>query len=557
MGVPETVLLQHQRQQPPAPVPSRSQHASKLLLLTFILSLVGYMSGGKIDMISSKPPADKSSPTLKLRQVYMQSTPKPPPTLVALSTQGTHAGKVALRDWYDDQAQMAKDRGYAFPFRLSRWQQPEGEMAVAEAAEQYSVQFEGQSAEQQQQQSEFMLMEQASEKGVRATGTGAMLARLRAQYLRSAHGRQYSYWSATPHRFTATNTTQDPEDPEEPKNPDEPKEPGEEPHEPAPATQWNYFVEDGLRVPNITHKPTLASIARMVANAYQPTTSDTWEHLGDPWRTHDSFGWQSDGLRGHVFADESNTTVIISLKGTSSTFFLGGGSETSARDKYNDNRLFSCCCAYVDFTWSTVCDCHLGGNKCNMTCLQESMGDETSDNYFYAAAQIFMDVVRQYPEANIIFSGHSLGGSLSSLLGLTFGLPSIAMEAPGDRLASERLHLPRPPSAIMQRLPLFHVGNTADPVFMGMCSGRTSSCYYAGYAMESRCHNGRQLVFDTVLRRDWRMDIRHHRINEVIYLVIEPWGNLDPEEKFPELRLEDPECADCGLWKFMDNDSPQ
>ncbi|KAJ2380131.1 putative lipase atg15, partial [Coemansia sp. RSA 2603] len=129
--------------------------------------------------------------------------------------------------------------------------------------------------------------------------------------------------------------------------------------------------------------------------------------------------------------------------------------------------------------------------------------------------------------------------------------------APGDRLASERLHLPQPPGSVQRRLPLFHVGNTADPVFMGMCAGRTSSCYYAGYAMESRCHNGRQLVFDTVERRDWRLDIRHHRINEVIYLVIEPWGIGDPEERFPELRFENAKCKDCGLWNFINETSPQ
>ncbi|KAJ1837840.1 putative lipase atg15, partial [Coemansia sp. RSA 2703] len=243
--------------------------------------------------------------------------------------------------------------------------------------------------------------------------------------------------------------------------------------------------------------------------------------------------------------------------GTSSTFFLGGGSETSARDKYNDNRLFSCCCAYVDFSWSTVCNCHVSGNKCDTTCLQEAMADETADNYFYAAAQIFMDVVQRYPDANVVLAGHSLGGALATLLGLTFGLPAVGFEAPGDRLASERLHLPQPPGSVQRRLPLFHVGNTADPVFMGMCAGRTSSCYYAGYAMESRCHNGRQLVFDTVERRDWRLDIRHHRINEVIYLVIEPWGIGDPEERFPELRFENAKCKDCGLWNFINETSPQ
>ncbi len=49
-----------------------------------------------------------------------------------------------------------------------------------------------------------------------------------------------------------------------------------------------------------------------------------------------------------------------------------------------------------------------------------------------------------YPEANIWMIGHSLGGSLASLVGQTFGVPVVAFEAPADRLASRRLHLPSP-----------------------------------------------------------------------------------------------------------------
>ena len=49
-----------------------------------------------------------------------------------------------------------------------------------------------------------------------------------------------------------------------------------------------------------------------------------------------------------------------------------------------------------------------------------------------------------YPEANIWFVGHSLGGALASLVGVTFGTPVVAFEAPGERRAAQRLHLPSP-----------------------------------------------------------------------------------------------------------------
>jgi lipase ATG15 len=53
-----------------------------------------------------------------------------------------------------------------------------------------------------------------------------------------------------------------------------------------------------------------------------------------------------------------------------------------------------------------------------------------------------------YPDANIWVTGHSLGGSLAALMGTTFGSPVVAFEAPGDRMPSRRLHLPKPVSVL-------------------------------------------------------------------------------------------------------------
>lgn len=53
-----------------------------------------------------------------------------------------------------------------------------------------------------------------------------------------------------------------------------------------------------------------------------------------------------------------------------------------------------------------------------------------------------------YPDSNIWAIGHSLGGALASLIGVTFGLPVVAFESPGEKMASQRLHLPQPVSQI-------------------------------------------------------------------------------------------------------------
>jgi hypothetical protein len=87
-------------------------------------------------------------------------------------------------------------------------------------------------------------------------------------------------------------------------------------------------------------------------------------------------GWENpiDGFRGHVFVNPDNTTVVLSIKGTT----LSG--PTSKADKLNDNLMFSCCCARVDFTWvfRTVCDCYAKHSRCDNTCLSEIIGRRQS-----------------------------------------------------------------------------------------------------------------------------------------------------------------------------------
>ncbi|PVU93973.1 hypothetical protein BB561_002904 [Smittium simulii] len=314
------------------------------------------------------------------------------------------------------------------------------------------------------------------------------------------------------------------------------------------STGWKYRIEDGLLFPNVSHKPTLLGIARMAANAYIPKKSDDWETIGDPW-LNDGFGWDDNGLRGHVFTTRDKNIAVISFKGTSASIFSRGDKSTSRNDRFNDNRLFSCCCAKVDFSWTPVCDCNVSKHKCSMTCLQKSLIGE--DLYLYAAVKIFIETTIKYPDAYILLTGHSLGGSIASLLGLTFGIPAVAFEAPGELLAAKRLLLPMPPRFTMERLPTWHIGHNTDPIYIGSCNGQSSGCYYAGYAMESKCHLGKQCVYDTAKYLNWNVDIRHHRIVDLIYYVLEPWGKPNSKTKMPICQLEK-NCKDCSDWNFTD-----
>lgn len=59
---------------------------------------------------------------------------------------------------------------------------------------------------------------------------------------------------------------------------------------------------------------------------------------------------------------------------------------------------------------------------------------------------------------------------------------------------------------------------------MGACTGTLSGCYVAGFALESKCHVGETILYDTVTVKGWAVDIRTHRISEVIHKVLaDPW----------------------------------
>jgi len=78
-----------------------------------------------------------------------------------------------------------------------------------------------------------------------------------------------------------------------------------------------------------------------------------------------------------------------------------------------------------------------------------------------AAQNLYNNISYIYPDSDIWIIGHSLGGALGSLLGATFGVPVVTFESPGDRMASQRLHLPSPVSLV----PSQHVLTELTDVF--------------------------------------------------------------------------------------------
>ncbi|EST09891.1 Lipase, class 3 [Kalmanozyma brasiliensis GHG001] len=358
-----------------------------------------------------------------------------------------------------------------------------------------------------------------------------------------------------------------------------------------------------VEAPDVTDRITVLAFAKMASAAYSNDTSD-WDGMGgfDPTN---SFGWEGDGIRGHIFTTHDNDTIVVALKGTSNVF-LGGG-DTARRDKTNDNLLFSCCCARVSWSWSTVCDCYQGhGDRCGQTCVERALIEKSL--YYPAITDLFNNISYAYPDSQVWITGHSLGGALSSLLGMTFGVPTITFQAPGERMAAMRLHLPLPPArhpdeSPVAALPIVHVYNNADPIATGQCNGAGSICSNFGYAMESKCHSGKSIVYDTVGKLGWSMTANAHRIGMLVDDVLTedwsekvkkkkaklrsigtnekqngkartkgwrwPWhrgddaddgqdtdGDTDEDDKLPVPKARSEEkCQDCTNWHFTDDTS--
>jgi len=99
----------------------------------------------------------------------------------------------------------------------------------------------------------------------------------------------------------------------------------------SPAAKW---ITRDILAPNVSIKNTVLTLAKVASNAYIriPETED-WYDLGHKWNESSDFGWEENGLRGHVFANTDNSTIIVAMKGTSPPFV--GGSDTSTNDKIN------------------------------------------------------------------------------------------------------------------------------------------------------------------------------------------------------------------------------
>ena len=144
--------------------------------------------------------------------------------------------------------------------------------------------------------------------------------------------------------------------------------------------------------------PTLAELANLSYNIYLGNAGiDAYAYRGDNTLFIPQDTFSAVGFRAAVYATPDNSQVVIAFRGTDINW-----------DIFTDLK-------------NVAADVGFGGKTPTPTLV----------SYAGAAADMVVAVAKQYPNAKITVTGHSLGGSLAQLVGAASGVPAFAFNAPG------------------------------------------------------------------------------------------------------------------------------
>ncbi len=222
--------------------------------------------------------------------------------------------------------------------------------------------------------------------------------------------------------------------------------------------------------PDITNKNEILALAELSANAYlYPNTrnASSWRNSTKMYNYEYSYGWDVDGLRGHVFKKVDAPVITIAVKGTSLN---------SQKDKESANLICSCNCCFSKCT-----------NKCDRKRLMESL-----PNMYLSLLLIAVERVKErYRDHAIWFTGHSMGSVVAALAAVKTCNHAIGFSAPGEQLFANRINLTHNCGDNHKRT-IHHFGYYKDPIFIGNCGWW---CTAAGYRIDSKCHHGNECVY--------------------------------------------------------------
>lgn len=315
-------------------------------------------------------------------------------------------------------------------------------------------------------------------------------------------------------------------------------------------SEYNYYINNESTFINYEN---VLQLALMSNNAYFQPNNTKWYDINLNKTTNISYS--DDNIHAYMFSNYDNTVNIIAFKGT--TIYWGYKGEETIKsdldkftdsikyDKWNDNLYFSCC-YYKESNLFDKEDCQSSRSKSKNTCYKQCYRNSTSYsiNYINIAHDIVKNVMNMIDFNNsfVVFTGHSLRGTIATMMGLKFNKHVVTFEAPGEKHYIDLIDMEYDQNTIQK---IYHFGHNADIIFKGKCNGAMSWCYLGGYNMYTKCHIGSICEYDTKNILGMKESIFTHRIGYVIENVIVRWNNTLPE------CVINTSCIDCENWNYI------
>lgn len=266
-----------------------------------------------------------------------------------------------------------------------------------------------------------------------------------------------------------------------------------------------------------------------------------WDN-GEYNKSHD-ISLDKNSVKAYIFSNQDETVNVVAFKGTT-VDIIHSLESVGGMDKKNDNLFFSCC--YYKQVRNLKCSLdNFGENddyrECSIDCYKESLNQEY--NYYNIGKNIIdgWKSTIDFENSLVIFSGHSLGGALATMMGITYNKYVVTFESPGEKHYIDLVGLKYTDENLNK---IYHYGHNADIIFTGKCKGGLSWCKLGGYTIETKCHIGNVCEYDVINKLNIHESIFTHKIKYVIENVITQWNASLPS---CEIKTE---CQECLKWNY-------
>lgn len=310
---------------------------------------------------------------------------------------------------------------------------------------------------------------------------------------------------------------------------------------------YNTYTSSKSSATDMLNYENIHDLMYMTHDAYLYVNDTTWKDIPYNTTTDITVGIPENTVQGYVFSDESKNLNIISIKGTTLTEIFGYNSLSglAKNDKINDNLLYSCCFYKQSKIFKNILDntCKKKGeNKksCSKKCFNRASDIEVN---YLTIADIIVSNLRKiidFDNSRVIFTGHSLGGTIATYLGIKYNKPVITFNSPGEKQYFDLVGISDIDPSHHKNI--YHFGHDADSIINGNCG---SLCWLFGYNLNTKCHLGNSCIYKAKEKLGLSESIYTHRLTYLIDTILPNW-----RDDFPTCESNVP-CNECEKWDYM------